>query len=312
MKERPEFLIVAAEVDEALARSGAVVALESTIITHGMPWPENNRMTERCEAIIRDSGGVPATIAVVDGKLRIGLEPGERRHLARTEDTLKLSRADLAFAVAEGKTGGTTVAATMIGAALAGIKVFATGGIGGVHFGAETSFDISADLEELARSPVIVVSAGAKAILDIAKTLEVLETKGVPVIGYRCDTLPAFWSRSSAHPAPLRLDSAAAIARFYRARHDLGLKGGMLVANPVDAAEEIPADEMEVHIRQATKEAQLAGISGKAVTPFMLERIVELTDGRSLKTNVSLVENNARLAAEIARELCVPAAERDQ
>ncbi|MFO1483562.1 MAG: pseudouridine-5'-phosphate glycosidase [Verrucomicrobiaceae bacterium] len=291
------------EVSAALAASKPVVALESTIITHGMPWPENNRMASRVEAIIREADVVPATIAVVSGRLKIGLGVPEREWLAQQANVLKLSRADLAFAISEGLTGGTTVAATMIAAGLAGITVFATGGIGGVHKGAETSFDISADLEELARAPVVVVSAGAKAILDIEKTLEVLETKGVPVVGYRTSTMPAFWSRISPFPAPLRLDSAESIARFYHTRQALGLAGGVLVANPVPDADEIATEIMAGHIAVAQADAEREGVSGKAVTPYLLARIVELTGGASLKTNIALVENNARLAAEIARAM---------
>jgi len=246
---------------------------------------------------------VPATIAVVGGRIKIGLSADEREALAKVKGAMKLSRADLAFAVAEGRTGGTTVAATMIAAALAGIEVFATGGIGGVHKGAETSFDVSADLDELARTGVIVVSAGAKAILDIAKTLEVLETRGVPVVAYRSDVVPAFWSRTSPYPAPLRLDEPGAIARFFVTRKALGIGGGMLVANPVAAEDEIPADEMAGVIAAAQAAAEAAQVAGKAVTPFLLAKILELTGGASLKTNIALVENNARLAARIARAL---------
>ncbi len=294
---------VHAPVAEALAKGRPVVALESTIITHGMPWPRNNEMAGDVEALIREEGAVPATIAVIDGRLKIGLSDQEREKLAQAKDPMKLSRADLAFAIAEGKSGGTTVAATMIAARMAGIAVFATGGIGGVHKGAETSFDISADLDELARTPVIVVSAGPKAILDTEKTLEVLETRGVPVIAYGTDTMPAFWSRNSPYPAPLRLDTAEAIARFQATRTALGIDGGMLIANPVPAEEEIAADVMAGHIATAQRDADEKGISGKNVTPFLLARILELTDGASLVTNIALVKNNARLAARIATAL---------
>lgn len=292
-----------APVAAALAAGRPVVALESTIVTHGMPWPDNAAMAARVEEIISAEGAVPATIAVVGGRIKIGLSADEREALAKVKGAMKLSRADLAFAVAEGRTGGTTVAATMIAAALAGIEVFATGGIGGVHKGAETSFDVSADLDELARTGVIVVSAGAKAILDIAKTLEVLETRGVPVVAYRSDVVPAFWSRTSPHPAPLRLDEPGAIARFFATRKALGIGGGMLVANPVAAEDEIPADEMAGVIAAAQAAAEAAQVAGKAVTPFLLAKILELTGGASLKTNIALVENNARLAARIARAL---------
>jgi pseudouridine-5'-phosphate glycosidase len=288
---------------EALAAGRAVVALESTIITHGMPYPDNGAMAAKVEQIIIEGSAVPATIAVVDGRIKIGLSDGERESLAMTGDAMKLSRADLGFAVAQKRTGGTTVAATMIAAHMAGIKVFATGGIGGVHKGAEKSFDISADLDELARTPVIVVSAGAKAILDIEKTLEVLETRGVPVIGHGCETMPAFWSRQSPFRAPLTLQAPQDIAHFYRTRQALGLGGGILVANPVPLNDEIPADEMAFYIDASQKAAEAQNVTGKAVTPFLLSKILELTGGRSLKTNIALVENNARLAAEIARAL---------
>lgn len=294
---------IAPEVKEALQAGRPVVALESTIITHGMPFPDNAAMADRVEAIIREEGAVPATIAVISGRIKIGLTDEERSELAQTKGAMKLSRADLAFAVAEKRTGGTTVAATMIAAAMAGISVFATGGIGGVHKGAETSFDISADLDELARTPVIVVSAGAKAILDIAKTLEVLETRGVPVVGFGTDVMPAFWSRQSPYAAPLRLDAPGDIARFFKTRHELGIKGGMLVANPVPEDAEIPAEEMAGFIAEAQRLADEKGVSGKAVTPFLLATILELTAGRSLVTNIALVENNARLAARIAKSL---------
>ena len=297
------FTDVHAPVAEALAAGRPVVALESTIITHGMPYPDNAAMAKNVEKIIRAGGAEPATIAVIDGRLKIGLSDEQREALAKTSGAMKLSRADLGFAVAEKRTGGTTVAATMIAAAIAGIKVFATGGIGGVHKGAEKSFDISADLDELARTPVIVVSAGAKAILDIEKTLEVLETRGVPVVAYGSDVMPAFWSRTSTHKAPLRLDDAAAVASFFQTRVALGLGGGMLVANPVPASDEIPPETMAVHITAAQRAAEAEGVSGKAVTPFLLAKILDLTQGASLKTNIALVENNARLAAEIAAAL---------
>lgn len=290
-------------VAEALKAERPVVALESTIITHGMPYPDNGAMAANVEKIISDEGAVPATIAVVNGRIKIGLSDGERESLAMTGDAMKLSRADFAFAVAEGRTGGTTVAATMIAAHMAGIKVFATGGIGGVHKGAEKSFDISADLDELARTPVIVVSAGAKAILDIEKTLEVLETRGVPVIGHGCETMPAFWSRHSPFRAPLTLDAPEKIARLFKTRQALGIDGGLLVANPVPVADEIPAAEMAGYIEAAQKAAEAQNVTGKSVTPFLLGKILEITNGRSLKTNIALVENNARVAARVAKAL---------
>jgi pseudouridine-5'-phosphate glycosidase len=297
------FLDIDTAVANALAAGAPVVALESTIITHGMPYPQNRDMAAAVERIIRAEGATPATIAVIDGRLKIGVSDREREALAKTAEAMKLSRADLAFAICERRTGGTTVAATMIAAALAGISVFATGGIGGVHKGAEKSFDISADLDELARTPVIVVSAGPKAILDVEKTLEVLETRGVPVVAYGSDVVPAFWSRRSPWPAPLRLDDPEAIAGFFRTRRALGIAGGVLVANPVAQAAEIPAEEMAGHIAAAQSAAEADGISGKAVTPYLLAKILELTEGRGLATNIALVENNARLAARIARAL---------
>ncbi|MCW4114415.1 pseudouridine-5'-phosphate glycosidase [Aurantimonas sp. MSK8Z-1] len=289
-----------AEVAAARAAGRPVVALESTIITHGMPWPDNLRMARRVEAIVREAGAVPATIAVLDGRVTIGLEAGELEALAQAKDVLKLSRADLAYAVATGRTGATTVAATMIAAARAGIAVFATGGIGGVHRGAAESFDVSADLKEFARSAVIVVAAGAKAILDLKKTLEVLETEGVPVVGFRTTEFPSFWCRSSGLPAPLRLDTAAEVAAFQRARQALGLAGGMLVANPVPPEHALDPATVGAWIEQALRDADAAGIAAKAVTPFLLGRIFELSGGRSLKTNIALVEHNASVAAGIA------------
>ncbi|MDR0808562.1 MAG: pseudouridine-5'-phosphate glycosidase, partial [Gemmobacter sp.] len=292
-----------AEVDAALEAGRPVVALESTIITHGMPFPQNVEAARAVEAVIRAAGAVPATIAVMEGQVHIGLEEEVLNRLGQAYDVMKLSRADLAACLAMGRTGATTVAATMICAALAGISVFATGGIGGVHRGAETSFDISADLLELGASPVTVVAAGAKAILDLPKTLEVLETHGVPVIAYGQDDFPAFWSRSSGLKAPLRMDSAAEIAAAHLMRARLGLPGGQLVANPIPAAAEIPRTEIDPAIETALAEAAARGITAKAVTPFLLDRILELTGGRSLRANIGLVLNNARLGAAIACEV---------
>ncbi|WP_370252617.1 pseudouridine-5'-phosphate glycosidase [Nioella sp.] len=291
------------EVAEALAQNAPVVALESTIITHGMPFPQNLDTARRVEAEIRAAGAVPATIAVLEGRLHVGLTDGELETLAQASNVMKLSRADLAVALATGRTGATTVAATMIAASLAGIGVFATGGIGGVHKGAEDSFDISADLMELAQTPVTVVAAGAKAILDLPKTLEVLETQGVPVIAYGQDAFPAFWSRDSGLAAPLRLDDPGQIAASAKMRARLGLPGGQLVANPIPVEAEISSTTLAPIIAQAQAEADAAGISGKSVTPFLLQRIFELTDGKSLEANIALVLNNARLGAAIARAL---------
>ncbi len=293
-----------AEVAQALAEGRPVVALESTIITHGMPYPENLETARAVEAEIRSAGATPATIAVLDGVLRAGLDQADLEALARAKGVAKLSRADLAVAVATGRTGSTTVAATMIVARLAGIDVFATGGIGGVHKGAEESFDISADLQELAQTAVTVVAAGAKAILDLPKTLEVLETLGVPVIAVGQDAFPAFWSRDAGLAAPLRLDSPEDIAKAHLTRRRLGIPGGQLVANPIPAEAEIPAEELAPVIAQAQSEADARGIAGKAVTPFLLGRITELSGGRTLTSNIALVLNNARLGAAIAREIC--------
>lgn len=295
-----EFLVFSPEVAEARAKGLPLVALESTIITHGMPWPQNVQTAREVEAEIRAAGAVPATIAVMAGKIHIGLTDAELDALGQAQGVMKLSRADLAACLALGRVGATTVAATMICAALAGIGVFATGGIGGVHRGAESSLDISADLLEFALTPVTVVAAGAKAILDLPKTLEVLETHGVPVIAYGQDDFPAFWSRSSGLKAPLRMDSPAEIAAAARMRAALGLPGGQLVANPIPEADEISRAEIMPVIEQALAEAAAQGVGAKAVTPFLLQRIFELTGGRSLVSNIALVKNNARLAAAIA------------
>jgi pseudouridine-5'-phosphate glycosidase len=293
-------LTVSPEVAAALAAGRPVVALETTIVSHGMPWPANLETALAVEDEVRSAGALPASIAIIDGRIRVGITPAELEGLARAGDVLKLSRADLAYGLVSGRMGATTVAATMIVARLAGIAVFATGGTGGVHRGAETTFDISADLTELARTDVVVVAAGAKALLDLPKTLEFLETQGVPVVCYQSDAFPAFWSRDSGLPAPIRLDDPAAIAAFVRARRTLGLAGGVLVANPIPAADEIPAAEMRPAIAAAIEQAAAAGITGKAVTPWLLGAILEKTGGRSLTANIALIRNNARLAAGIA------------
>jgi pseudouridine-5'-phosphate glycosidase len=297
------------EVAAARAAGRPIVALESTIITHGMPWPQNVETARAVEDEIRTAGAVPATLALMAGRIHIGLTPEELQTLGQARDVMKVSRADLAACLAMGRTGATTVAATMICAHLAGISVFATGGIGGVHRGAEVSFDISADLAEFSLTPVTVVGAGAKAILDLPKTLEVLETYGVPVIAYGQDDFPAFWSRSSGLKAPLRMDSAAQIAASHQMRAKLEVAGGQFVANPIPHDAEIPRAEIDPFINQALVEAATQGITAKAVTPFLLQRIFELTQGRSLTCNIALVKNNARLAAQIARALAgLPAA----
>lgn len=289
-----------AEVRAAKDAGQPIVALESTIITHGMPYPQNIEVAAQVEQDIRDAGAVPATIAVIDGVLNIGLESDQLRALGQAQSVAKLSRADMAACLATGGTGATTVAATMIAAHYAGIEVFATGGIGGVHQGAETSFDISADLHELAQTPVTVVAAGAKAILDLAKTLEVLETLGVPVIAHGQDEFPAFWSAKSPLAAPLRMDSAEDIAKAHAARRALGLPGGQLVANPIPQTDQIAAEELAPIIASAQADAETHRITGKGVTPYLLQRIYEQTNGRSLTANIALVRNNARLAAGIA------------
>ncbi len=291
-------------VAQALAQRRPIVALESTILAHGMPYPRNLETARDVEADIRAAGATPATIAVLDGAIRVGLSEAELERVATARDMLKLSRADLAYALATGRSGATTVAATMLCAHHAGIAVFATGGIGGVHRGAEDSMDVSADLTELSRTPVIVVCAGVKAILDLPKTLEVLETLGVPTIVYGSDEFPAFWSRSSGLPAPLRLDDAASIAATFRIARELGIKNGMVVANPIDAQAAIPSEVMSMIIEATVAAARSEGITGKALTPWLLGRIYHVTEGRSLEANIALVRNNARLAAEIAKELC--------
>ena len=297
-------LNIHAPVKAALAEKQAVVALESTIITHGMPYPHNRDTALMVEATVRENGAVPATIAVIDGVLHIGLDHDAIDSLAQASDVMKLSRADLAVAMSRGVTGSTTVAATMIAAARAGIKVFATGGIGGVHRGAEQSFDISADLTELSQTPVTVICAGAKAILDLPKTFEVLETLGVPVMSYQHEQIPAFWSRDSGIDAPLVAKDIQDIVQFMNTRAALDIKGGILITNPLPVEAEIPREEMEGYIKTAIADAESASIRGKDVTPWLLGRIVDITDGRSLSSNKALINNNAALAARIATEVC--------
>lgn len=301
-------IVLGDEVQAAKAAGRPLVALESTIITHGMPWPRNVETARLVEADIRAAGAVPATIAALDGSLHVGLSDARLEQLARAGAVMKCSRADLAIALSSGRPGSTTVAATMMAAHAAGIRVFATGGIGGVHRGAQTSFDISADLDELARTPVCVVAAGAKALLDLPKTLEVLETRGVPVIAYGSDTFPAFWSRDSGIAAPYRMDTTREIADLLDMRTRFGGHGGVLIANPVPTEAEIPPSQIMAAIDAAVSQAASEGIAGKEVTPFILSRIFETTRGRSLETNIALVRNNARLAAEIASALAERAA----
>ena len=290
------------EVATALAEGRPVVALESTIISHGMPYPRNVEMAVEVEGIVRDGGAVPATIAILHGRPRIGLSPEDLELLGSDPDVLKVSVRDLPYVVARGLHGATTVASTMRLAALAGIPVFVTGGLGGVHRGAQQTFDISADLTELGGTPVTVVSAGVKSILDIGLTLETLETQGVPVLVHGSDEFPSFFSRSSGHAAPMRVDSAAEVAAVMRSAWSLGLRSGIVVANPIPAEDEIPADEIGAIIDQALADLDRLGITGKDATPYLLGRIVEITDGASLTANIALVRNNARLGAAIAGE----------
>ena len=293
-------LSISPEVADALAQGRAVVALESTIITHGMPYPQNLQMAGEEEAIVRAAGAVPATIALMGGRIRVGLTAPDLEQLAETGmAAAKASRRDVAALLTAQATAGTTVATTMQAAEMAGIQVFATGGIGGVHRGAELSFDISADLEELSRTPVAVVCAGAKAILDLPKTLEVLETKGVPVIGYGTDDFPAFWTRSSGLRADHRLDTPEAVAELLETQFSLGM-GGVLIGNPIPEADAMDPAFIGAMIERALADAEAAGIQGKETTPYLLKRIFELTEGKSLVSNIALVKNNAAVAARIA------------
>ncbi len=296
-----QLLDIKPEVAEALAEGRPVVALESTIISHGMPWPQNAQTAFAVEDTIRAHGAVPATIAIIGGRLKAGLEKEEIEYLAQKGQAVtKASRRDLPVLCARGQDGATTVASTMIVAALAGISVFATGGIGGVHRGAETTMDISADLEELAKTPVLVVCAGAKSILDLGLTLEYLETKGVPVCGYQTDELPAFYTRTSGFGVDFRADTPAELAAAFSAQRALGYPGGMLCANPIPEEYSMPPAVINAAIDQAVAESVAQGIKGKAVTPFLLARVKDITGGDSLEANIKLVLNNAALAAETA------------
>jgi pseudouridine-5'-phosphate glycosidase len=296
-----QYLDIHPDVAAAIAAGKPVVALESTIISHGMPWPQNAETAKKVEQIIRDNGAVPATIAIIDGRLKAGLSDEEIDTLAKAGlSVTKCSRRDLPFVIAQKQHGATTVAATMIIAAMAGIKVFATGGIGGVHRGAQQTFDISADLQELAKTSVAVVCAGAKSILDLALTREYLETQGVPVLGYKTDTLPAFYTRESDQTVDYNLQSANDIANFLKAKWEMQLHGGVIIANPIP--EEFAMDKAAIDsaINQALAEMKEQGVAGKESTPFLLARVAELTGGDSLASNIQLVFNNARLAAKIA------------
>ncbi|RVU98210.1 pseudouridine-5'-phosphate glycosidase [Coriobacteriales bacterium OH1046] len=299
-----EYLNLTPEVADALATGKPVVALESTIISHGMPYPENVQTALEVERIVRENGAVPATVAIIGGRLRAGLAPEEIDYLGkRGREVAKVSRRDLPVIVARGEDGATTVAATMIIAAHAGIEVFATGGLGGVHRGAEKTMDISADLEELAATPVLVVCAGAKAILDLGLTLEYLETKGVPVLGYGTDELPAFYSRESGFGVDCRVDAPAEVARIFRTKRRLGLAGGMLVGNPIPEEYAMDKAAIDAAIDAAIAEADAQGIHGKDTTPFLLAKVAEITGGDSLASNIRLVYNNVALGARVAAEL---------
>lgn len=298
-----KYLDIACDVKKALDEGRPVVALESTIISHGMPYPKNVETALNVEDIVRKGGALPATIAILNGRLKVGLTHDEIEYLGKTKGVVKTSRRDISFVIAKGLDGATTVAATMIIAAMAGIKVFVTGGIGGVHRGAQETFDISADLEELGRTNVAVVCAGAKSILDIGLTLEYLETKGVPVIGFGTEEFPAFYTRKSGFKVDYSLDSETLIARALKAKWDLGIDGGVVVANPIPEEYEADHDMINKAIENALMEAKQKGIKGKETTPFLLSRIKELTDGESLESNIQLVYNNARLGAKIASAL---------
>lgn len=300
-----KYLDISPEIQQALAEGKPVVALESTIISHGMPYPKNVETALLVEKTIRDNGAVPATIAIIGGRLKAGLSPEEIEYLGKSgRKVAKVSRRDLAAIVARGADGATTVTTTMIIAHMAGIRVFATGGIGGVHRGAETTMDISADLEELANTPVMVVCAGAKSILDLGLTLEYLETKGVPVIGYGTDELPAFYTRRSGFGVDYRVDTPAQLAAMFKAQQELGMKGGMLVTNPIPEQYAMDKEVIDAAIDQAVRESREKGIHGKETTPFLLARVVELTGGDSLESNIQLVLNNAVVASRTASELC--------
>ncbi|MBU1427893.1 pseudouridine-5'-phosphate glycosidase [bacterium] len=301
--DRERFFDFKDEVKEALEEGKPVVALESTLISHGFPYPENLEVAEEMEEIIRGYGVVPATIAVIKGKIKVGLTRGELEFMATSKDILKASRRDLAVIAAKGLNGATTVAATMMVAERAGIKVFATGGIGGVHRGAEKTFDISADLQELARTPVAVVCSGAKAILDLPLTLEYLETMGVPIIGFRTNEFPAFYCRESGLKVDYVVNDEVEAAKIIRAMQDLELGGGMIIANPVPEEYALSMEYMNEIIEKAVRAAEKEGVKGKKLTPYLLNKIKELTGGKSLKTNIELVKDNARVAAKIAREL---------
>ena len=298
-----KFMDINPEVEKALEEGVPVIALESTIISHGMPYPKNVETALAVEEVIRKNGGVPATIAIIGGRIKIGLTADEIEYMAKADNVLKVSRRDFPLVISEKLDGATTVAGTMIAANMAGIKVFVTGGIGGVHRGAGESFDISADLEELKMTDVAVVCAGVKSILDIGATLEYLETSGVPVITYGADSFPAFYSRESGFPAECRIDEPEKIASLIRTKDQLGLRGGILIACPIPAEDEIAFDKMDVVIKKALRECEEKGIKGKRITPFLLSKVKDLTEGSSLEANIKLVLNNADIGAKIAAEI---------
>lgn len=297
------YMDIKSEVKEALSEKKPVVALESTIISHGMPYPQNVETAKRVEEIIRENGAVPATIGIIKGKIKVGLNDEEIEYLAKSKEVSKVSRRDIPFVVAEELNGATTVAATMIVASLAGIKVFVTGGIGGVHRGAEETFDISADLMELAKTNVAVVCAGAKAILDIGLTLEYLETHGVPVLGYKTEEFPAFYTRKSGFGVDYKVDSEVTLAKAIKTKWDLGINGGLVIGNPIPEAYEMDDDIIKKAIKDALNEAEEKGIKGKETTPFLLSKVKMLTEGKSLKSNIELVYNNAKVGSALAVEL---------
>lgn len=301
--ELKKYLEVKKEVEEAISSGKAVVALESTIISHGMPYPENVKTALELERIVKNNGAIPATIAIIGGKIKIGLTEEEINFLGKSKAVVKVSRRDIPFALAKKLNGATTVASTMIAASLAGIKIFATGGIGGVHRGAQQTFDISADLMELSQTNVAVICAGAKSILDIGLTLEVLETLGVTTVGYKTENYPAFYTRSSGFKADYRCDSPKEIAEALKAKWDLGLKGGVVIGNPVPKENEMDYEIIQEAIENALKECENNNIKGKEITPFLLSKVKNITGGKSLETNIALVKNNAELAAKIAVEL---------
>lgn len=298
-----EYMDIKEEVRIALEKGEPVVALESTIISHGMPYPKNVETALKVESIIREGGAIPATIGIIGGRIKVGLTEDEIVHLGKSKEVLKTSRRDIPFILSKGLDGATTVASTMIAASLAGIKVFATGGIGGVHRNAQETFDISADLQELAHTNVAVVCAGAKSILDIGLTLEYLETQGVPVVGYKTYELPAFYTSKSGFRVDYRVDSAKELAKAIKIKWDLGLDGGLVVGNPIPKEYELDFDTINEAIEQAVKEAEEKGIKGKETTPFLLAKVKDITEGSSLEANIQLVYNNAKVASELAVEL---------